>query len=48
VSFKLPVFSPDIEKCIKKDAFYTLPREINSLERPAWLFEAIVGEKAFQ
>ena len=22
-AFKLPVFSPDIEKCIRKDAFYT-------------------------
>ena len=34
MSFKLPVFSPDIEKCIKKDAFYT-SAQINKLIREA-------------
>ena len=34
MSFKLPVFSPDIEKCIQKDAFYTSAQR-NKLIREA-------------
>ena len=34
-AFKLPVFSTDIEKCIRKDAFYTSAQR-NKLIREAW------------
>ena len=35
-SFKLPVFSPDIQKCIDKDAFYT-PTQTQSLIKESCL-----------
>ena len=34
IEFKLPIFSPDIEKCIRKDAFYTSAQR-NKLIREA-------------